>query len=118
MSAGDPCRSRRHRRAKSATVRMEHQIGGCVYGIKIQPGDGPMNLPIELKRRLDRRWSARFGVSDQGSRPAPCAAMVSAESRNLERAKSPPPSTAMIDPLSTKTHPKLNAWWSRLRHLP
>jgi hypothetical protein len=76
-----------------------------------------MNLPLELQRRLDRQWSARFGVSDQGSRPAPCAAMVSAESRNLERAKSPPPSTAMIDPLGTKTHPKLNARWSRLRHL-
>ena len=77
-----------------------------------------MDLPLELQRRLDRRWSARFGVSDQGSRPDPRAAMVSAESRNLERAKSPPPSTAMVDPLSTKTHPKLNARWSRLRHLP
>jgi hypothetical protein len=77
-----------------------------------------MNLPLELQRSLDRRWSARFGMSEQGSRPDPCAAMVSAESRNLERAKSPPPSTAMIDPLSTKTHSKLNVWWSRLRHLP
>jgi hypothetical protein len=77
-----------------------------------------MNLPLELQRRLDRRWSARFGVSDQGSRAAPCAAVVSAESRNLERAKSPPPSTAMIDPSVLKPTPKLNARWSRLRHLP
>lgn len=76
-----------------------------------------MDLPIELQRRLDRRWSARFGVSDQGSRPTRCAAMASAQSRNLERTKSPPPSTAMVDPLSTKTHAKLTAWWSRLRHL-
>src|SRR6266478_6349349 len=113
MSAGDRCRSRRHGRAEPATVRMEHHIGGCVYGIKIQLGDGPMDLPIELQRRLDRRWSARFGVSDQGSRPTRCAAMASAQSRNLERAKSPPPSTAMVDPLSTKTHAKLTAWWSR-----
>src|SRR6266436_7946249 len=117
MSAGDPCRSRRHGRAEPATVGMEHHIGGCVDGIKIQLGDGPMDLPIELQRRLDRRWSARFGVSDQGSRPDPCAAMVSAASRRLERAKAPPPSTA-VDPLDTKTHPKLNAWWSRLRRLP
>jgi len=69
---------------------MEHHIGGGVYGIKdSQPGDGPMNLPLELQRRLDRRWSARFGVSEQGSRPDPCAAMVSAESRNLKIAISP-----------------------------
>jgi hypothetical protein len=88
---------------------MEHHIGGCVYGIKIQLGDGPMNLPIELQRRLDRRWSARFGVSDQGSRPALCAAMVSAESRSLERAKSPPPSTAMIKCMVVKAQaPALN----------
>jgi len=67
-----------------------------------------MDLPIELQRRLDRRWSARFGVSDQGSRPDPCAAMVSAASRRLERAKAPPPSTA-VDPLDTKTT-QINAW--------
>jgi hypothetical protein len=24
-----------------------------------------MNLPVELQRRLDRRWSARFGVPQQ-----------------------------------------------------
>jgi hypothetical protein len=28
-----------------------------------------MNLPLELQRRLDRRWSARFGMSKQRSRP-------------------------------------------------
>jgi hypothetical protein len=28
--------SRRHRRVEPVTVRMEHHIGGCVYGIKIQ----------------------------------------------------------------------------------
>jgi ATP-dependent Clp protease adaptor protein ClpS len=80
--------------------------------------NGSMNLPLELQRRLDRRWSARFGMSDQGSRPDRCAAMVGAESRHLEKGKSPPPSTAMIDPLSIKIRPKLNARWSRLRHLP
>ncbi len=26
-----------------------------------------MNLPLELQRRFDRRWSARFGMSEQGS---------------------------------------------------
>jgi hypothetical protein len=69
-----------------------------------------MNLPVELQRRLDRRWSARFGMSEQGSRPDPCAAVVGADSRNLEKAifsggpsretptKSHPSSTAMIDP--------------------
>jgi len=34
---------------------------------EIQLGDGPMNLPVELQRRLDRRWSARFGMPEQGS---------------------------------------------------
>jgi hypothetical protein len=24
-----------------------------------------MNLPVELQRRLDRRWSARFGMPQQ-----------------------------------------------------
>ena len=57
-------------------ARNNHICGG-VDGIKdSQLGDGPMNLPLELQRRLDRRWSARFGMSEQGSRPAPCAAMV------------------------------------------
>jgi hypothetical protein len=31
----------------------------------MQLGDGPMNLPVELQRRLDRRWSARFGMPQQ-----------------------------------------------------
>ena len=26
-----------------------------------------MNLPVELQRRLDRRWSARFEMPEQGS---------------------------------------------------
>jgi hypothetical protein len=91
-------------RACRQFARNNHICGG-VYGSEIQLGDGPMNLPLELQRSLDRRWSARFGMSEQGSRPDPCAAMVSAESRNLERAKSPPPSTAMIDPSVLKPTP-------------
>ena len=43
-----------------------------------------MNLPLELQRRLDRRWSARFGMSERGSRPGPYVAMIGAKSRNLE----------------------------------
>jgi hypothetical protein len=35
-----------------------------------------MNLPLELQRRLDRRWSARFRRSEQGSRPAPMVRTV------------------------------------------
>jgi hypothetical protein len=35
-----------------------------------------MNLPVELQRRFDQRWAARFGMSERGSSPAPCAAMV------------------------------------------
>jgi hypothetical protein len=35
-----------------------------------------MNLPLELQRRLDRRWSARFGMSKQRSRPTLGTAMV------------------------------------------
>jgi hypothetical protein len=85
--------------------RMEHHIGGGVYWITIQLGDDPMNLPLELQRRLDRRWSSRFGRSEQGSRPGPCAAMIGAKSRNFAGAishdgpsretptKSPPAST-------------------------
>jgi hypothetical protein len=69
-----------------------------------------MNLPVELQRRFDQRWAVRFGMSKQGSRPDPCAAMIDVKSRNLEIAispdgpsretstKSPPSSTAMIDP--------------------
>jgi hypothetical protein len=90
-------------------MRREHNIGGGVYGIKMQLGDDPMNLPLELQRRLDRRWSARFGMPERGSRPEPCAAMIGTKSRNLEGAiladgpsretptKSPPSSTAVID---------------------
>jgi hypothetical protein len=66
-------------------ARNNHICGG-VYGIKdSQLGDGPMNLPLELQRRLDRRWSARFAMSEQGSRPAPCAAMV----RTVVKAQAP-----------------------------
>ena len=43
-----------------------------------------MDLPLELQRRLDRRWSARFGISEPGSRPGPCAAMIGDKRRNLE----------------------------------
>ena len=47
-------------------ARNNHICGG-VYGIKdSQLGDGPMNLPLDLQRRLDRRWSARFRMSEQG----------------------------------------------------
>jgi hypothetical protein len=47
-----------------------NRICGGVYGIRdSQLGDGPMNLPLELQRRLDRRWSARFRTSEKGSRP-------------------------------------------------
>jgi hypothetical protein len=57
-------------------ARNNHICGG-VYGIKdSQLGDGPMNLPLELQRRLDRRWSARFRMSEQGSRPAPMVRTV------------------------------------------
>jgi hypothetical protein len=28
-----------------------------------------MNLPLELQRRFDRRWSARFGMPERGSQP-------------------------------------------------
>jgi hypothetical protein len=44
-----------------------------------------MNLPVELQRRLDRRWSARFGMPKQRSRPAPCAATV----RTMVKAQAP-----------------------------
>ena len=27
-----------------------------------------MNLPVELQRRFDQRWAARFGVPERGSR--------------------------------------------------
>jgi len=76
-----------------------------------------MDLPLELQRRLDRRWAARFGTSEQGSRPDPCAAMIGAKSRNLEIAispdgssretptTSPRSSTAMIDPSVPKPTP-------------
>jgi hypothetical protein len=76
-----------------------------------QLGDGPMNLALELQRRLDRRWSARFRISEQGSRPDPCAAMIA---RNLEIAISPDGSSretptispsAMIDPSGLKPTP-------------
>jgi hypothetical protein len=88
-----------------------NHICGGVYGIRNHSlGDDPMNLPVELQRRLDRRWSARFGMSEPGSRADPCAAMIGAKSRNLEKAifsdepsretptKSHPSSTAMSDP--------------------
>jgi hypothetical protein len=91
-------------------ARNNHICGG-VYGIRDHSlGDDPMNLPVELQRRLDRRWSARFGMSEPGSRPDPCAAMIGTKSRNLEKAtfsdgpsrqtptKSHPSSTAMMDP--------------------
>jgi hypothetical protein len=45
-------------------------------GSEIQLGDGPMNLPLELQRRLDRRWSARFRMFEKGSRPAPMVRTV------------------------------------------
>src|SRR5260221_5643732 len=56
-----------------------------LWGQKSQFGDDPMNLPVELQRRLDRRWFARFGMSKQRSRPAPCAAMV----RTVVKAQAP-----------------------------
>jgi hypothetical protein len=58
-------------------ARNNHICGG-VYGIKdSQLGDGPMNLPLELQRRLDRRWSARFAMSDKV--PAPPAVRLWSE---------------------------------------
>src|SRR5450432_2259593 len=66
-------------------ARNNHICGG-VYGIKdSQLGDGPMNLALELQRRLDRRWSARFRMSEKRSRPAPCAAMA----RTVVKAQAP-----------------------------
>ena len=63
-------------RACRQFARNNHICGG-VYGIKdSQLGDGPMNLPLELQRLLDRRWSARFRISEQGSRPAPMVRTV------------------------------------------
>src|SRR5450631_2628545 len=57
-------------------ARNNHICGG-VYGIKdSQLGDGPMNLALELQRRLDRRWSARFRMSEKGSRPTPMVRTV------------------------------------------
>ena len=74
-----------------------------------------MDLPLELQRRLDRRWSARFRISEQGSRPDPCAAMIAAKSRNLEIAIGPDgssretptssPPSAIIDPSVLKPTP-------------
>ena len=75
-----------------------------------------MDLPLELQRRVDRRWSARFGMSEQGSRPDPCAAMIGVKRRHLEIAspvgpsretptKSPPSLTAMTDPSVLKPTP-------------
>jgi hypothetical protein len=37
-----------------------------------------MNLPLELQRRLDRQWFARFGMPERGSRPDPCAVKAQA----------------------------------------
>jgi hypothetical protein len=74
-----------------------------------------MHLPVELQRCLDRRWSARFGMPEQGSRPDPCAAMIATKSRNLEIAISPDgsgretptssPPSAMIDLSGLKPTP-------------
>jgi hypothetical protein len=111
---------RRHRSRKKAQKYREHagsSLGTTIsaaafMGLEIQLGDGPMNLPLELQRRLDRRWSARFGMSEQGSRPDLCAAMIA---RKLEIAISPDgssretptsnPPSAMIDPLGLKPTP-------------
>ena len=88
-----------------------------------------MDLPLELQRRLDRRWSARFGISEQGSRPDPSAAMIGVKRRNLAIAspdgpnrETPTKEPSIFDgddrPLRAETHPELNAQWSRLRHPP
>jgi hypothetical protein len=42
------------------TIRWNNHICGGVYGSN-KSGDGPMNLPVELQRRFDQRWAARFG---------------------------------------------------------
>jgi hypothetical protein len=75
--------------------------------VRAYPGIRGNPIP---QHRLDRRWSARFGVSEQGSRPDPRAAMIGIGSRNVGIAtspdgpsretptKSPPSLTAMIDP--------------------
>jgi hypothetical protein len=68
---------------------------------EIQLGDGPMNLPLELQRRLDRRWSARFGMSEQGSRPAPRAAMV----RTVVKARAPAVSLRVGHPVPEDSGP-------------
>jgi hypothetical protein len=60
-----------------------------------------MNLPLELQRRLDRRWSARFGMSEQGSRPAPCAAVV----RTVVKAQAPAVNLRVEHPVPEDSRP-------------
>jgi len=64
-----------------------------------------MDLPLELQRRLDRRWSARFGISEQGSRPDACAAMIGVKRPNPETASPDGPNQET----PTKSPPSLTA---------
>ena len=69
VSAADIALAKKPRiTASMQAVRYEQTISAAAFmGSEIQLGDGPMNLPVELQRRLDGRWSARFGMPEQGS---------------------------------------------------
>jgi hypothetical protein len=44
-----------------------------------------MNLPVELQRRLDRRWSARFGMPQQAEQSIINARTVADFTRVVEQ---------------------------------
>jgi hypothetical protein len=54
-------------------------------GAEIQLGEGPMNLPVEVQRRLDRRWSARFGIPQQAEQSIINARTVADFTRVVEQ---------------------------------
>jgi len=62
-AAADIALARKPRITEKTTIS-----AAAFMGSKIQLGDGPMNLPVELQRRFDQRWAARFGVPERGSR--------------------------------------------------
>ncbi len=64
-----------------------------------------MNLPLELQRRLDRRWSARFRRSEQGSRPAPMVRMVVAAQAPAVNFRVEHPALEDSGPASCSTRP-------------
>ena len=54
-------------------------------GAELQLGNGPMNLPVELQRRLGRRWSARFRMPQQAEQSIINARTVADFTRVVEQ---------------------------------